>query len=67
MRVARVGDQVAVVCVDGAGDLYDAGQQPLDAGAHVHWRAAQQQAIDADRLSRPELGSRSPSCRGLRR
>ena len=45
--------------VGGTGDLHDAGQQPLGAGAHVHRRAAQPQAIDADHLSRPELSSRS--------
>ncbi|MBK6787968.1 MAG: hypothetical protein IPG77_10040 [Betaproteobacteria bacterium] len=54
-----VGNEVTVVGVCGAGDFHIVGRQPLGAGAHIHQRAAQPQAIDADHFGRPDANSRS--------
>ena len=48
MGGARVGNEVAVVCLRLAEHLYDAGQQSFGASAYVHGPDRQPQRVDAD-------------------
>jgi hypothetical protein len=47
-RGAGVAEQVAVMGLCGAEHLHDAGQQPVDAGAHVDGLDRQPDGVDAD-------------------
>ena len=52
---ARVGEKVAVVRLRLAEHMHDPREQPLGAGAHVHWLDRQPQGVDADHRSNSRI------------